>query len=381
MSIPDATTVATPQRWWKRPKVWFVIVAAVLAVALVLTWAFSVLGGISLGGASANASEKGAKPTSSASPSPTATSDCPAEFQQIKLDRSNHRVDPRYEGEVRPLITQLTSKQIDQATFDKKIAEVELKLGGTNAQTLAISAFGAGLYKDSNDWKPLVEGDCLSEAGRNLYYEYKGALNAKGTSMEVDQADPVQTINSGVNGDQWGQADTQGVSGDLTIIRIKFADGSVAEYLVRCKNLIFLRWISVPKVPTDNPPPTNPPGIEAKNPSKDVGVNPNVDAWKQDATGGDAGAGHQVSDGNGAQVSNGYQGNPAADAAAAKAAADAAAAQAAAEHQAAVDAANKAAADAAAAAQAEADRQAAEAAAREAAEQNHTTAPTPPPGW
>lgn len=46
--------------------------------------------------------------------------------------------------------------------------------------------------------------------------------------------------------------------------------------------------------------------------SEDVGVNPRVDKWKQDATGGNASSGHQTSTGNGATASNGYQGDPAA---------------------------------------------------------------------
>lgn len=85
----------------------------------------------------------------------------------------------------------------------------------------------------------------------------------------------------------------------------------------------------VPKGPTDNP----------KDPSKDVGANPGVAAWKKDNTGGNAANGHTVTNEDGATHPNGLQRDPAADAAAAAAKAEAAAAAAQAAHEAAVTAA------------------------------------------
>lgn len=124
-----------------------------------------------------------------------------------------------------------------------------------------------------------------------------------------------------------------------------------------------------------NNPQTTPPipfVLEAKDPTKDVGVNPLVADYKKDATGGDYTKGHQTSNSDGATVSNGIQVDPAADAAAAKAAADKAAAEKAAAHA-------KALADAEAAAKA-----AAEAAGKQAQppeNQDHKQATPPGDDW
>jgi hypothetical protein len=76
-------------------------------------------------------------------------------------------------------------------------------------------------------------------------------------------------------------------------------------------------------------------GLTPKDPSKDVGANPNVAPWKKDG-----GQTHHVSGADGSKVSNGLQKHPKTDADAAKKKATTDAAAKAAAHQAAIDAAN-----------------------------------------
>jgi len=208
--------------------------------------------------------------------------------------------------------------------------ELLLANSANNAHRLAIWANAFGLYKDPNNWKPLVSGDYLSPAGQALYYRFEGALSATGTSSEEAQA-PANYRNSGVSKGTYGVSARTGITGNRKAIKVTLPNGTVVYIMVRCGNVPFPGKPGLPTVPTDE--------LDKKDPSRDVGVNPKVADWKKDDTNGDATKGHHVSTKDGATVSNGLQKHPKADAAAAAAKAAADAAAAAAAHQAAIDAA------------------------------------------
>ncbi len=187
---------------------------------------------------------------------------CETQFKQEVIDRSaTAKTDPRYQARIQPIIddTSLTSEEREGA-----IRAVELDLAATNAQTLAFSAMGAGLYEDANDWPELVEGGkivegaCLNEKGRMLYSKYEGALTAKGVTVEVKPLEnPESAINTGINGETAVIEGTPGVQGDLMAVIITFPDGSKLIKLVRCGNVIFYTFVpALPPGKTDNPPPT-----------------------------------------------------------------------------------------------------------------------------
>ena len=188
-----------------------------------------------------------------------------ARFEQVFIDRAaTAKVDPRYEGEVRPIIT--NAGLTDQQKMDA-IIDVELKLAASNAQTLAFWAYGAGLYEDPNDWPELVEGgkieggECLTDKGKMLWSKYEGAITAKGVTLAVSEANPNST-NTGINGDTAVIDIQTGISGDMMTIVITFADGSQMKKMVRCGNL------ELPGVP-----PGIPPG-KTDNPEKNPALDP-----------------------------------------------------------------------------------------------------------
>ena len=255
-----------------------------------------------------------------------------ARFEQVFIDRAaTAKVDPRYEGEVRPIIT--NAGLTDQQKMDA-IIDVELKLAASNAQTLAFWAYGAGLYEDPNDWPELVEGgkieggECLTDKGKMLWSKYEGAITAKGVTLAVSEANPNST-NTGINGDTAVIDIQTGISGDMMTIVITFADGSQMKKMVRCGNL------ELPGVP-----PGIPPG-KTDNPEK----KPQESSSQNPANPGhivrDNGE-HQVNWNNGNTDARGYQ-----PSAADVRAAQEAAARAAAEEQARRDAEHKAAQEAA----------------------------------
>ena len=275
-----------------------------------------------------------------------------ARFEQVFIDRAaTAKVDPRYEGEVRPIIT--NASLTDEQKFDAVI-DVELKLSASNAQTLAFWAFGAGLYEDPNDWPELVEGgvikggECLTEKGKMLWAEYKGAITGKGVTLAVSEANTNST-NTGINGDTAVVDIQAGISGDMMTIVITFADGSQLKKMVRCGNL---------ELP--GAPPGIPPG-KTDNPEKQPQESSSQNVANPGHIVRDNGE-HQINWNDGNTDARGYQ--PSAE--------DVAAAQRAAEQKAAAE-------------KAERDRIAEEA--RKAAEAvvdpepEHTAVPSPGPDW
>lgn len=129
---------------------------------------------------------------------------------------------------------------------------------------------------------------------------------------------PNNGYNSGVENNSVVGAAVAGLSGNTKAIQITLPDGRKIWIMARCGNIV---------TPGSVFPPGKTDELTPKDPTKDVGANPSVAAYKKDATGGDASKGHQTSNEDGATVSNGVQTDPAADAAAAKAAADKAAAE------------------------------------------------------
>lgn len=251
MTIPDATTVATPQRWWKRPKVWFMIVAGVLAVVLILTWAFSVLGGVSLGGASANASEKGAKPTSSASPSPTATSatECTDSWKILPLSVANTTNNRWFYDGIAEIKSATTDADAVKAAgvWLEQVKQYPTYLAGASSYLLD---------KKDVDVATLQKDGCATSAAVTLYGELATSLvTAKLiTPGNVDTS----AYNSGVNDGTIVASSTPGISGDLKAIKIVLADGRTVWILARCGNIATPGQPPLPTGPTDNPPPPTP---------------------------------------------------------------------------------------------------------------------------
>lgn len=196
-----------------------------------------------------------------ATPSPTAT-DCPAEFVQVAIDRTETtQVDPRYGQKV----AEIRAQNLSPDEFKAAIDNLELELAGTNGQTLAALAASAGLYDPSNDWRELVEGGvvvdggCLTQEGQELYAMFKGAITATGTKVEVVEA-PQNMTNSGIrNGDTYVVATIPGIVGPNETVRYTFVDGTVVYHVVVCMNPL---WIAPPPgVPTEPniTPTTTPP--------------------------------------------------------------------------------------------------------------------------
>jgi len=246
-------------------------------------------------------------------------------FKQEKGNNDGNKVDALFATKY----AKATAKANNVAKAQR---ELLLANSANNAHRLAIWANAFGLYKDPNNWKPLVSGDYLSPAGQALYYRFEGALSATGTSVKEAQA-PANYRNSGVSSKgTYGVSARTGITGNRKAIKVTLPNGTVVYVMVRCGNVPFPGKPGLPTVPTDE--------LDKKDPSKDVGVNPKVADWKKDNTGGDASKGHKVSKtDDGATVSNALQRNPKADAAAAAAKAAVDAAAAAAAHQAAIDAA------------------------------------------
>ncbi len=245
-------TPAWRKRWSKR---W--IIAAVLIVLfagwMIIFKPFSSKGSTPNGETAVSAKESESK-----------ASTCSPEFTQVALNRSGYQADPRYEGEIRPILINTSLSAEEKAA---KIREVDLKLAGTNAQTLAawvISLPALPYDNDSLNWRQLVEGGkivdggCLSEKGKQVWAEFKGALYAS-RSTGPGLATGNET-NSGIENDVYGQAHTSGVDGDRSAVLYTFTDGTTWKRLIICGNPLFdTPPPKLPKVKTVNPPKEEPP--------------------------------------------------------------------------------------------------------------------------
>ena len=251
---------------WNRPggKFWMIAMVAIAILSLVaIIWLLSSQGS----NPSSGATTVSAKESES---TPAKTSTCSPEFTQVELNRSNYEVDPRYEKEVRPILMDNNLNPKEKAT---KIKQVELKLAGTNAETLAAWVISSPVldYDNKNlNWHQLVEGGkivnggCLSEKGKQVWSEFKGSISASLTAGP-GQSNGTET-NSGIENSTYVQAEVSGVSVDRTAVVYTFADGSTWKKLVVCGNPLYDKpHPELPKGKTVNPPPKEePPTLEPK---------------------------------------------------------------------------------------------------------------------
>lgn len=247
---------------WNRPggKFWMIAMVVVAVSALVaIFWLLSPQGS----NPSSGATTVSAKESES---TPAKTSTCSPEFTQVELNRSNYEVDPRYEKEVRPILMDNNLNPKEKAT---KIKQVELKLAGTNAETLAawvISSPVLDYDSKSLNWRQLVEGGkivnggCLSEKGKQVWSEFKGSISASLTAGP-GQSNGTET-NSGIENSTYVQAEVSGVSVDRTAVVYTFANGSTWKKLVVCGNPLYDKpHPELPKGKTVNPPPKEEPPV------------------------------------------------------------------------------------------------------------------------
>jgi hypothetical protein len=194
-------------------------------------------------------------------------SDCPAEFRQVPATHENNRVVDDFKDKVETALA-------ESPDFDESMTALLLEQAGEDALVLAVWTHAFGLYEDPNAWESLIKGDCLSSDGQKLFYQFQGALTAKGTTVEAGDA-PSNGYNSGVDGDgTFGVNDNQGVHGDRTAIKVTLPDGTVVWILVRCGNVVYPEPPgNLPKVPTDDPYPEG---------NADVGGGPNADPGADD---------------------------------------------------------------------------------------------------
>lgn len=235
-------------------------------------------------------SAKDADTASDATDAPSVCGD--AKFDQVYIDRSaTSKVEPRYDGEIRPIIADasLTAEQKVEA-----IKAVDLKLAASNMQTLAAWAKGLGLYDAPNAWPELVEGGkivdgaCPTEAGKMLFMKYEVAYELKGITLEVGTA-PSNLTNTAINGDTNMADSIPGIYGDTTAVIMTLPDGSKFIRLVRCGNVVYPGPPSnVPPGITDNPrcefnpnlPPGHPSCVPPTCPPGTIGTPPNCNNLK-----------------------------------------------------------------------------------------------------
>ncbi len=203
------------------------------------------------------------------SPDPTPTEEeCAAEFVQKPVGHGKNQVDDKFHEEYAKATAEAGSQSEGQIN-------VLLARSGQDAQVLAIWAAEFSLLEDSDGWKDLVDGDCLSKEGQKLHAQLEGALTAKGTVITEAMA-PANGINSGVHNGVYGVASAAGIYGDLRAIKVTLKDGSVVWILIRCGNVVHMKNPGLPEVPTDNPPP---PPVK-KCPPGTVGTPPNCNVLK-----------------------------------------------------------------------------------------------------
>lgn len=177
--------------------------------------------------------------------------ECKPEFVQASLNHEGNKVDSDFEKDYDAALA--ASPDLPEA-----VANLLLKKAGQDAQFLAIRTYELGLHEDANNWSDLVDGNCLSEKGQKLHAQYEGVLNATATVITEDEA-PSNAVNSGVNDDVFGVANSSGIHGDRKAIKVTLKDGTSVYILVRCGNGVFPGNPGLPEVPTDNPPPPKAP--------------------------------------------------------------------------------------------------------------------------
>ena len=231
---------------WKWP-FWITFGIAVLLVGV------SFFAGLDYSGAGkAEARIDKPIPTSSQTDTPSDDQACDAQFKQVEGNNASTRVDADFS-------TKYAEATAQAGNLSDAQRQLVLTNSANNAQRLAIWSHAFGLHESPNDWKTLVNGDCLSQEGQKLYTGLEAVLTAKGTTFKEAEA-PANGYNSGVSDGTFGVSNEQGVSGDRKAILITLPDGSQVYLMVRCGNPVFPNNPGLPEVPTDNPPkPTTPP--------------------------------------------------------------------------------------------------------------------------
>lgn len=243
------------------------------------------------------------------------------DFVQVASDNTGNKVDATWESGLAQNLLNSGNN------YDEAFRLLVLQRTSSNAHLFAIWANAAGLYGDPNNWQSLVEGDKLSPDAQKLWWQFAGLVKtAKAKSVVASS----NGVNTGMSNGIYGAASSSGISGDMAASQLDLSNGDSVVALNRCGNLVLpSKPSSLPSVPTDNPPPPPKPGtpdtpdtpLTPKDPAESTLANPAVDDWKKDVT-----PSNEVSNEDGAEVSNGYQADPVQDAAdAADAAADAAA--------------------------------------------------------
>lgn len=258
-----------PRNWAWAARGGFIAAAVVLVIALIS----GIIATATSGGneprpsASANNSSQTATATATASSSAAV---CDAKFVQVVANNNGDKVDGDFEQKY-------AAATSDAANLSDAQKQLLLTNSANNAQRLAIWSNAWGLYASPNNWQPLVDGNCLSAAGRDLYNQFAGALNAKGTTFAEGDA-PENGYNTQVSSGTYQVFSAPGVSGNRKAIKVTLANGSVVWILVRCGNVVYST--PPPGVPTTTPPtttpPTTPPTLEKKVPSQDPAAQGNA---------------------------------------------------------------------------------------------------------
>jgi hypothetical protein len=249
------------------------IVSALVVVCLLISVSLAVLSNARSSSTATSTATATTTATTTASPSVAA---CDPKFVQVGANNADGKVD----GDFEQKYAAATSKAANLSDAQKQLLLTE---SANNAQRLAIWANAYGLYANPNDWNTLsVNDNCLSAAGQILYYQFEGALNAKGTTFAEGDA-PATGYNSGVNGNGTYQVyAAPGVTGNRKAIKVTLPNGTVVWIMIRCGNVVYST--PPPGVPTTTPPttkpptkpPTSPPTTKQKVPSQDPAAQGNA---------------------------------------------------------------------------------------------------------
>ena len=245
------------RRFWK---IGLAITGVLVVVALIVTGALAEFTTPSI------SSDK-VTPSASASPAPSASPTaeavaCDAKFVQTPLDRG---------AQNRYIVNGVVTLKLDPSTPAIEKRDAYLAAAGHDVVLLGAYAYASGLWADPNDTTPLLSGSCLSPKGQEVHTMLVGAWTSNGSTSE-NTPTPNDGTNSGIDSGKMVVASTPGMQSGRTGTRITFANGSSIFIDDRCGNLVFTGTPSIPKGPTDQPPP---PPTTPTCPTGQVGVPPN----------------------------------------------------------------------------------------------------------
>jgi hypothetical protein len=225
-------------------------------VGLVAFIVFGLLFGSEHASSEANATPK-------ASAAALVGTSCDPQYVQTPANNNDNKVDGDFEAKY-------AAATAGAANLSDAQRQLLLTETANNAHRLAIWSSAFGLHANPNDWQPLVSGNCLSAAGRDLYNQFAGALNAKGTTFAEGDA-PANGYNTQVASGTFQVFSAPGVSGNRKAIKVTMANGSVVWIMVRCGNVVY--GTPPPGVPTTTPS-TPPPTTNTCPPSTPYGTWP-----------------------------------------------------------------------------------------------------------